>query len=84
MNKHEFINELSKELNYEEEKCIIINDILEKNFFISRKNKDKIVSELVLKLNIDLDEANRIYEISISIITKQIKDKIKHPFKNNN
>ena len=27
-----------------------------KNFFISKKNKDKIISELVIKLDISLDK----------------------------
>ena len=81
MNKHEFINKLSKELNYTEEKCIIINDVLENNFFISKKNKDKIISELVLKLEVSLEDANKIYETCVKIITEQIKNKLKHPFK---
>ncbi len=43
MNKKEFIDELSKRLSYPKEKCIMINDILESNFFISKKNKDKVI-----------------------------------------
>ena len=76
MNKHEFINKLSKELNYTEEKCIIINDVLENNFFISKKNKDKIISELVLKLEVSLEDANKIYETCVKIITEQIKNNV--------
>ena len=82
MNKEQFIKELSKKLSYDEKECTIINSILEDNFFISKKNKDKIISEIVLKLDVDIDEATRIYDISIKIINEQIKDKIKHPFKN--
>ena len=33
MNKTEFIKELSKQTGYDEQKCILINDIIE-NYFI--------------------------------------------------
>lgn len=62
MNKKEFIKELSLRTGYTEEQCIIINDILEKNFFISKKNKDKIISEIVLKLKGNIGVATSIYE----------------------
>ena len=81
MNKREFIKELAKELNYSEDKCIIINDVLESNFFISKKSKSKIIEELILKLNVSDDEALRIYDISVSIVRREIKDKLKHPFR---
>ena len=55
MNKNDFINELWKITNYKESDCIIINDILEQNFFISKKNKDKIISEMLLQLNVNID-----------------------------
>ncbi len=45
MNKKEFISELSKRLSYPKEKCFTINDILESNFFVSKKNKDKIIKK---------------------------------------
>lgn len=82
MNKTEFIKELSDRLSYNEEECTIINSILEDNFFISKKNKDKIISEIVIKLNIDIEEATRIYDIAKKIMNEQIKNKLKHPFKN--
>lgn len=81
MNKKEFINELSKELNYEIEKCIIINDILENNFFISKKNKDIIIKQIIDKLEVSIEEANKIYNISINIVKEEVKNKLKHPFK---
>lgn len=39
MNKKGFINTLQKELNYNEDKCIIINDILENTFLLGKKIK---------------------------------------------
>lgn len=82
MNKKEFLNELSKQTNLTENETILVNDILEKNFFISKKNKDKIISELVIKLDISLDKAIEIYNICKRIVSEEIKDKLKHPFKN--
>lgn len=81
MNKSQFINELSKKTNYSIEDCTRINSILEDNFIISRKSKDKIVSSLMSEFNISEEEANTIYNISVEIITTSIKNKIKHPFK---
>lgn len=81
MNKTEFLNELSKQTNLTEKEALLVNDILEKNFFISKKNKDKIISELVIKLDISLNKATEIYNISKKIVSDEIMNKLKHPFK---
>jgi len=82
MNKSEFIKKLSHELSYTIDECTIINDILESNFFISKKSKDKIINDLIQKLSITEREAKNIYDTSISIVKDEIKNKMKHPFKN--
>ncbi len=82
MNKKAFLNGLSCQADLNESEAILVNDILEKNFFISKKNKDKIISELVIKLDISQDRAIVIYGISKNIISNEIRDKLKHPFKN--
>lgn len=84
MNKTEFIKTLSEKTGYSIEKCTIINSILEDNFVISKKNKCKIIDSLMNELNINYDEADNIYNVSIELISKTIKDKIKHPFKKTN
>ena len=81
MNKKEFLNELSRQTDLNESEAILVNDILEKNFFISKKNKDKIISELIIKLDISLDRATVIYDISKNIISNAIMNKLKQPFK---
>lgn len=81
MNKTELINTLSKELKYNIKDCKIICNTLEENFFLSKKNKNKIINELKINLKVDDKEADNIYEKSISIIKNEIKNKIKHPFK---
>ena len=82
MNKTGFINELSEKLGYSIEDCTKINEVIENNFIISRKSKDKIITELINVLNIDEEKADEIYNTSVEIITKSLKGKIKHPFKN--
>ncbi len=81
MNKTGFIKELQKELNYNEEKCIIINSVLEDHFIIGKNNKEKIINDLIEKLTITEEEAENIYETSSKIISSAIKNKIVHPFK---
>lgn len=84
MNKSEFINTISKELDYSKDKCIIINDILEDNFFLSKKNKNKIIQELTKSLNVSESEATNIYNTSLKIIKEEVHNKLKHPFKSKN
>lgn len=82
MNREKFIERLSNQSDLTKEKAILVNDILENNFFISKKYKDKIISEIVLSLNININEATKIYEIAKDIIGSEIKNKLKHPFGN--
>lgn len=81
MNKKEFVNTLQKELNYDEDKCIIINDILENTFLLGKKNKDTMISEFISKFDISSDEAEKIYETAMSILSKELKKSILHPFR---
>ena len=48
MNKTEFIKVLSERLNVDEDYARKINDILEDNFFIGKKNKTKLVNYLII------------------------------------
>ena len=81
MNKAKFIEKLKEKLTIEEKDAIVINDILENNNIIGKNNKQKIINELMEKLEKNETEANKIYETSMQIITTAIKNKIKHPFK---
>ena len=84
MNKHGFIEELMRQTGYEKDRCIIISDSLEDNFLFGKNNKMKTINTLMNNLNCDEEEANRIYEITMSIIKSAIKNRIKHPFRNLN
>ena len=80
VNKTKFINELEKETQLSTEECLIINDVLENNFIIGKKNKNKIITSLIEKLNINYKESEKIYNTSMKIILNSIKRKLKHPF----
>ncbi len=84
MNKTKFIQTLKKNLNIDETKANIINNIIESNNIFIKKNKEKIIKDFMEQLSINIEEANNIYETSIDIITNAIKNKIKHPFKTKN
>ena len=81
INKNEFLNLIQDGTKLSRDECLIINDILEDNFLIGNKNKQKIINELIDKLNINKDKAEEIYNISNDIISLSIKEKLKHPFK---
>lgn len=81
MNKAQFIEELEKTIGYSKEDCNTINEILESNFIISKKSKDTIILKLIETLNISQEEAEKIYKVSAKIITTEVKNKLKHPFK---
>ena len=80
MNKKEVIKKLGEVTNLSEEKCIIINDILEEHFIIGKNNKEKIISDISEKLETTREESENIYELAMSIIGSGIKDNLKHPF----
>ena len=81
MNKIGFIKELSKQTGYDEQKCILINDIIENHFIFGRKNKDKIIKDLQFKAGFSKDDSKNVYDILVKIIIREIKNKLKHPFK---
>ena len=84
MNKIGFIKELSKETGYSEQKCILINNVIENYFIFGRRNKDKIIKDLQTKVTLTEDDAENIYDISMKIITGEIKNKLRHPFQSKN
>lgn len=83
MNKEQYIKVLQEKTKLPEDKCIIINDILENHFILGKKNKQKIINDLRETLNIDEVDADEIYNICIEIISSSLKEKLKSPFKSN-
>lgn len=81
MNKEKFIKELESVTGLDNVKCMMINHILENNFIVGKRNKEKIVSDIMEELGLTTFEAEKIYESAMSIIGNGIKDKLKHPFR---
>ena len=67
MNKTEFIKELSKQTGYDEEKCTLINNVIENHFIFGKRNKDKIIQDLQVNSNLSEDNAENVYDIAIKI-----------------
>ena len=80
MNKELFIKELSTRSKYDITKATLVNEVLENHFIVGKRNKEKIINDLILKLNIDSNEANMIYELSMEILGSELKDRVFHPF----
>ena len=82
MNKAAFIEKLEKETDFSNDKCILINYVLENNSLFGKKNRAKIINDLMIN-NFTEDEAENIYDIAKKIIFSEIKNKLKNPFKSN-
>lgn len=83
MNKSDFIKELQSQTEYTSEQCAVINDVLEDHFIFRKKNKPAIVADLAEKLSVDDAEADKIYELCMSIINAEKKRVLKHPLGSN-
>jgi hypothetical protein len=83
MNKSDFIKALESKLNIEEDKAIQINSIVEDTFIIGKKNKEVMIDKFMSTLKVNEEDANKIYDTVMSVISTGIKDKILHPFKGN-
>ena len=84
MNNKEFLKELQNKTSLTDEEIIKMKDIFEEDSIFGKRNKEKTVNAIMESLNIDYDRANEIYDITCSIVTHNIKEKIKHPFKSKN
>ena len=80
-NKTALLVELKEKTNLTENEGIIFNSILEDTFIFGKKNKKKIISETMDKLNKTEEEADTIYNTFMEIFKRRIKYKLRHPFK---
>ena len=81
MKENDLIKELKEKLKYNDKQIKIIKDIFEEKLFIGKRNKKRIINNLMEELNIDNEEANKIYNEFNTIFMNIIKYKIMHPFK---
>lgn len=80
MNKTEFIKELTEKTGYDEEKCTLINSIIEDTFFVGVNNKEKMKAKLIEKMGVSEEEADKIYNSAMEIIARGMLNKMIHPF----
>lgn len=81
MNKTYFIKQLQEKTNLSEKDTIVVSDILDDYFVFGKNNKEKIVNAIKEKLDLTDERSDEIYNIAMSIISSNIKEKLKHPFK---
>lgn len=81
MNKKSFVDRLEKETNYSLKQCENVNDVLGSHLIIGKNNKIKIVNDFKDKLEIDDEEADKLYNLCVAILGSEFKTKIRHPFK---
>lgn len=81
MNKQDFIRVLSEKTKLTTSDCEAINAILKQHPIIGKKNKEKIIADIIEKLSKSNEEAEQLYETSAEILTSALRDKLKHPFK---
>ena len=81
MNKSEFIKVLSEKLGYDEEKCTVINSIVEDHFIVGKNTKEKLLADFVEKLGVSQEEADKIYNVVAETVSDGIFGKIKRIFK---
>ena len=81
MNKTMFLKELEEKTNLSEKDTLVVSSILDDYFVFGKNNKEKIVNAIKEQLNVDDAQADEIYNIAMNIISSNIKEKIKHPFK---
>ena len=81
MNKKDVLEKLKSELSLDEETIKKIESVFEKNFLVGKNNKEKILDDLMKKVNIDRKTADKIYNKFMDVIGNGIKDKIIGIFK---
>jgi len=81
MNKHALIKRVKDVSNLSLEESEQVIEIFENTNFLKKQNKVTIINELCVKINLNKDRCEEIYNIVIMIIKNEIKNKFKHPFK---
>jgi len=83
MNKTSLIETINEKTNYSKEKCKKIVDLTEECPLVGKKNKERLINIFKEELKINEEEAKRLYDQIVSILKKEIKYKIIHPFGRN-
>lgn len=81
-NKSWFLKELQNNLKYSKEECEKIETILENHFILTKNGLEEARKEIEDVLLLTEEESREIINICDTILKSEIKNKIKHPFKN--
>ena len=71
-NKEEYIKVLMVKTNRSEGECNILNQIIENHFIVGKNNKEKIINDIIQKLQLEYKEADELYNICMENILKGI------------
>ncbi len=80
MNRSGLVKEIQKKTGYDEVKSNYVVDVLEETFIVGKNNKEKMIADLIEKVHVDEEEANKIYEAYIETVGNGIKQSIKNFF----
>ena len=72
MNIEEYIIVLMVNTNRSEGECNILNQIIENHFIVGKNNKEKIINDIIQKLQLEYKEADELYNICMENILKGI------------
>ncbi len=82
MNEADFIQEIMKQANLDQDQGDMVNQIFQENFIAGDKSKEIIVNLISEKVGVDKAQAEQIYTIGVGLLTSTgILDKIKGIFK---
>ena len=82
MDKTEFIKALADKTGYDEAKCTQINGILEDTFIFGKKHQQELIEKFQDQLEMSQEEAEALYNDVMGLVGSNVKDKLKHPLRN--
>ena len=82
MNNKQLMKKVNEKLKLNDESLLIFSNIVKDIPVTFKSNKEKMIKAFIEQLNVDNSTAEYYYETFSEIIKNAIKDKMKHPFKN--
>ncbi len=81
-NKSWFLKELQNRLKYSKEECEKIATILETSFILTKNGLEEARKKIERTLSLTEDESKEVIYVCDMILKSEIKNKMRHPFKN--
>ena len=73
MNNASFSDKLKEVTKLDDEKCKLINETLHSNFIFGKRGKEQIVRDIVVKLNMSSEDADKIYNSCMQTMVVRLK-----------